>query len=738
MEFSPDGKWVATLEHVKVVRVWEVSTGKELHAVVGPEPGVIRSFAFTPQGDKLVLGAYRGDLVLWDLATDKAVGVLKGHISEALAVAFSADGKYLVSGGFDQTVRRWEWQSPQPVGEVLGKHTNYIHAVAVSADGKRVASSGHDGKVRVWDAVNRKEIFQLDPWKQKMGVTIALRVMLSPDGQVLWAGGHSPIGRWRVDTGELLEVLPGWFGVPALSADGKWLAVGVDRVRLWDVAAGKVVTDFAGHDVLPAVAALSPDGSLAVTAATDRSMHVWDAKSGKLLRTLEGPEGGPTWLLFAPDGRTLFASGRHGAGRALSRWDVATGKQLAPLDDDGTAWRITAALSPDGKTLAVLDHGGGLRAYDLAAGKERFRLRYADDKQLFPGPALVFLAAGDRLAVVTVKDTHKLSLCHYDASDGKKVQEWTRLTYHLSAGSIFLDDVLAPLADGRTLIIAYNNGPLYRLDLHGTEVVALPPALPQILPNRQERRDVRHLSAVLSPDGRLVALIGPDNAIVIREVATGGERMRLTGDQGPLHALAFSADSTRLLSLGADTTALVWELTGARTGPPLPPAQLETLWEELARDDAATAFKALKQLLASPAQAVALVKQRVQPAPVIAPAQLEQWVRDLGDDKYTVRQKAAAELERAGTVAAPSLRKALAEKLPLEAHQRIRKLLASIESSRPPRARLRELRAVELLERIHSPQARQLLGILASGADGDVLTLAARYARTRLTARPQG
>jgi RNA polymerase sigma factor (sigma-70 family) len=735
MEFSPDGKWLATVENVQVVRVWEIATGKELYTVTGPPGEGIRSFAFTPRGDKLVLGAGR-DLVLWDLAADKADSVLKGHTGSALALAFSADGKYLVSGGFDQTVRRWEWQAAKPVGEVLGKHENYVTAVAISADGSRVASSGYDPRVRVWDAANAKEIFQLQPWKEKLGVTVAMKVFLSPDGKELWAGGHSPIGRWKVDTGERLPTPAGWFGLPALTADGKWLAVGVDRVRLWDVAAGKVVTDFAGHDLLPAAGALSPDGSLAVTASKERAMHLWDARTGKLLRTLTGPEGGPVWLLFAADGRTLFAAGCDGSGRAIGRWDVATGKALAPLDEDATLLRLQAALSPDGKTLAVLESSGNLRAYDVAAGKERYRVPFAKDKQPFPGPAMRFQGAGDRLTLATVildKKVHTLTLGTYDAAVGKKLQEWTVPTHKLPFTAIFPADGLAPSPDGHTVIVAHQSGHVYRVEGIRSDVVAIPGVVQQA-PPRKEREAVRHLAAVFSPDGRLLATTNLGATIVIREVATGAERLRLTGDQGALLALAFSADSSRLLSLGANTTALVWDLAGAKTGPALAADRLNALWEDLTSPRVATAFAAMKELLGTPAQTVAFIKQRVPPAPAVAAAQIDQWIADLGSDKFAVRQKATVGLERTGTVAVPALRRVLAAKPALEVEQRVTKLLEGIESGVPPRSRLRELRAVELLERIHGPDARQVLETLAGGAELDVVAVDARNAVVRLAA----
>jgi WD40 repeat protein len=738
IQFSPDSKWLATLEQIMVVRVWEVATGKELFTVPAPKDTVIRSFTFAPEGDKLVLAGYRGDLVVWDLAAKKVDRVLKGHFSDVLALTFSADGKYLVSGGFDQTVRRWEWQAKQPTGEVLGKHNAYVIGVAASGDGKRVASCGQDPSVRLWDAADKKEIRLIDFIKERFTVAMSPHVWLSPDGKQLIVGGRSEVGRWEVDSGKRLGVPRSWFGTAAVTPDGKWLAVGIDRVRLWDVTATKVVTNFAGQDQLPAVAALSPDGSVAATATTTyRDVLLWDARTGKLLRTFEGPESGPVWMLFSADGRTLYVAGRTGPGRVIGRWDVANGKQLEPLDADDTVRRLHAAMAPDGKSLAALDNGGGLRVYGLLAGKERFRSRLLDEKQPFPGPVVSFLPGGDQVAVATVKDVknlHVMSVAFYDAKDGKFLREWSCPTFKLPFTSLFPEDVLAPSPTGRSLVMAQESGAIHIWTFHTRELLDLPSVSYFVPQTRTERQGVRHVSAVHSPDGRLLAVVGPGSTVSVREVASGGERLRLAADQGALHALTFSGDSTRLLSLGSDTTALVWDLASVKAGPALPAARLEALWEELGSADAAVAFKALRALLTSPAQAVALVKQRVAPAPVVTAAQVEQWLRDVGSDKYAVRQKATADLEYAGALAGPALRKALDGKPALESEQRMRKLLNAVEAGRAPGARLRQLRAVEILERIHSPVARQWLDALAGGMEGDLLTQEARLARMRLNA----
>jgi hypothetical protein len=165
-------------------------------------------------------------------------------------------------------------------------------------------------------------------------------------------------------------------------------------------------------------------------------------------------------------------------------------------------------------------------------------------------------------------------------------------------------------------------------------------------------------------------------------------------------------------------------------------APLESLWADLSAADAAKAYRAIRALGAMPERAVALLRERVQPARVADLRPVAGYVRDLDSGQFAAREKAEAELARLGQQAETALREALAKDPSTEARRRIERLLEKLAGPVTNADRLRELRAVEVLESINTPEARALLKRLSEGAPGFLLTQEAKASLERLAKRP--
>jgi hypothetical protein len=164
----------------------------------------------------------------------------------------------------------------------------------------------------------------------------------------------------------------------------------------------------------------------------------------------------------------------------------------------------------------------------------------------------------------------------------------------------------------------------------------------------------------------------------------------------------------------------------------LQPTAAEALWAALAGKDASQAFEAMRQLTTHPRQAIALIKERVRPISPADPIRLTQLVADLQSEQFEPRQQAESELRALGDLAGPALRKALAADPPLDVRQRLERLVDRLRKQTDGTAQLRELRAIELLELIGTPDACQVLQAIAAGAPGARLTLQATGAMQRL------
>jgi WD40 repeat protein len=113
---------------------------------------VVMSIAFSPDGKRIVSGSDDSTLRLWDAQTGQPIGqALQGHTGSLRPVAFSPDGKRIVSGSDDSTLRLWDAQTGQPIGQPLQGHTGSVSSVAFSPDGKRIMSGSDDKTLRLWD-----------------------------------------------------------------------------------------------------------------------------------------------------------------------------------------------------------------------------------------------------------------------------------------------------------------------------------------------------------------------------------------------------------------------------------------------------------------------------------------------------------------------------------------------------------------------------------------------------------
>ncbi|KAG6805629.1 hypothetical protein H0H92_014688, partial [Tricholoma furcatifolium] len=110
--------------------------------------------AFSPDGKQIVSGSYDKTIRIWDAVTGvQTVGPLQGHDDKITSVAFSPDGKQIVSGSYDKTIRIWDAVTGvQTVGPLQG-HDDKITSVAFSPDGKQIVSGSYDMTIRIWDAV---------------------------------------------------------------------------------------------------------------------------------------------------------------------------------------------------------------------------------------------------------------------------------------------------------------------------------------------------------------------------------------------------------------------------------------------------------------------------------------------------------------------------------------------------------------------------------------------------------
>ena len=237
-----------------------------------------------------------------------------------------------------------------------------------------------------------------------------------------------------------------------------------------------------------------------------------------------------------------------------------------------------------------------------------------------------------------------------------------------------------------------------------------------------------------SPDGKVLATAGQEKTVALWNTGTG----KLIGPlEGHLCGVTFLADGKTLVSASIDGTALCWDLTGQRTdklqaAKRLTIQELEEEWKLLREQRADQAYQAMLKLAADPKSAIPKLQIHLKPVAPIEARIIAQWVAELDDMKPAVRDKAMQELIKAGDIAWPLLNKVLENPPSLEMQTRVRQILAKDPGKQGDfqvplaQERIWQVRSLELLERLDTPEARKLMQTLADGAPEAWLTQEAK------------
>jgi hypothetical protein len=250
---------------------------------------------------------------------------------------------------------------------------------------------------------------------------------------------------------------------------------------------------------------------------------------------------------------------------------------------------------------------------------------------------------------------------------------------------------------------------------------------------RRVPRPGRVKAITFSPDGKLyVAYYQRGSWVVVRETATGQSAIEFRAHPRVATSVSICGRSGLVVSASEDCTALVWDLRHAVDAPGQLTAEgRRKAWDGLDTAKAKDAFPQLHLLAHTPAETVAMLRKKLPPAPPRDLKLIRRLITELDSDDFPTRERASADLMKLAPLANPELREAARKPASAEVAKRVRALLEHHPQDADSPARLREVRAVQLLEMIATAEARSLLKSLADGEPLSPLTRDAKEALGR-------
>ncbi len=385
VKFSPDGRRAAIACDDGTIRFCDMATGAEMNSLRGHSDSVA-VVAFSPNG-KWLVSASKDTIKFWDVAQDTLVKALRVSMNADIrSVAFHPEGHMLASSSLESAIWLWNLDPPgllrsqlhglmpfvKAVGafdtlKVLRGHRGEVRALAFSPNGKWLASASKDSAISLWNVATGDT--STLPGHQLEVSTVAF----SPDGRTMATGSKDKTIRlWNVQPPSARDILIGHRGgirQVAFSPDGKMLASASDdsTIRIWDVASGSIKHSLLGHTGTVRSVAFSPDtskGVLLLSGSSDRSIRLWEVKIGNELAVNAGHRDKINCVAFSPDD-SLLASGSHDGTVLL--WNRFSGEQVNRLSGHKSAV-LCIAFSPDGRLLISGGEDKTVRVWDARSG----------------------------------------------------------------------------------------------------------------------------------------------------------------------------------------------------------------------------------------------------------------------------------------------------------------------------------------------------------------------------------
>jgi WD40 repeat protein len=490
--------------------------------------------------------------------------ILKGHEDVVHSVAFSPDGKKLISGSFDATVRVWNLEKPEEAQIILRGHERGVYSMVLSPDGTKLVFGDSHATLWLWDLEKLEDA----PRTFKGLDGIIHSISFSPDGKMVASGGEDKVVRlWNLDRpGEPPIEFKGHEGIVysvSFSPDGKRLASGSEdkTVRLWNLEKPKETPLILnGHEGVVYSTAFSPDGSRLISGGSDATLRLWILEKPEEAPTiLKEHEGAVRFVTFSPDGKTVVSGSDD---RTLRLWDLEKPEKAFKVLEGHEGPVVSVKFNQDGKKLASGSGDKTIRLWDLEKPGDAYAVFKGHEGWI---SSITFSSDGKRLASGGEDTT--LRLWNLEKPDEAP-------TIFRGHKSTIWSVSFSP--DRKKLASGGDDSVVWLWDLER----------PEEIPIMLYGHEGPVWSVSFSPDGKKLASGGNDMTVRLWDLEKLGEAPKiLKGHKDLVRVVAFSPDGKKLASGSVDKTIWLWDLEKPERTPGIFKGHEEPVWSVLFSPD---------------------------------------------------------------------------------------------------------------------------------------------------------
>ncbi len=342
---------------------WDLDEYKMLAQFKGHHGGAVNSVAYCQEPEQVLTGSRDGSIRRWDRTKPEILLRWFPHERYANILRVSPDGKYVLSYG-GGLVAESELATGKPRVE-FERHAGSVEGVGFLPDGKQVVSGSSDGTLRLWDVTSGETKLVME------GANLgAYSLAVSPDGTRAAAGCKDGVLReFSVADGKLLRELKGHLGYVRsvkYTHDGKMLlsSAGDGSVRIWTPESEEAVGVLQGHLGGVLAVDVSADDNLILSGGRDGTVRLWDLETQEELKKMEGHRGWVNAVAFSADGEEALSGGRD---QKIFRWNLASAEKIAEMEQ--ATWVKAMVVSPDGTKLYATGDDPTIKCWDLTTGE---------------------------------------------------------------------------------------------------------------------------------------------------------------------------------------------------------------------------------------------------------------------------------------------------------------------------------------------------------------------------------